>query len=142
MFEAVGEAGEDLADVGNADLTADGGFAVGFEGDPEVVAREVTEGKVGVVAVVELLDEQEAGGEAIPQRLAPGDAVGGGEAFVDEIEGGEKEQRLVGPFMRRAFLQRSYADVEIVEAFDGLIQCHRDKEAKRLIEWKDKAVMN
>jgi hypothetical protein len=30
----------------------------------------------------------------------------------------------------RAFLKRSDADVEIVEAFDGFVQCHRDREAK------------
>ena len=45
-------------------------------------------------------------------------------AFVDEIERGEEQQRLVRLLVGSAFLERSDADVEIVEAFDGLRQSH------------------
>ena len=54
---------------------------------------------------------------------------GSGFAFVNEIEDCEKQQRFVGPLV--AFVcHADDADVEIVEAFDGFIQCHRDREAK------------
>jgi hypothetical protein len=45
-----------------------------------------------------------------------------GEAFVEEVEDREQEQRLVGPFVRRAFLHRRGADIQVVEAFDGLVE--------------------
>ena len=64
-------------------------------------------------------NELEAGGESIAEFLTPWDAIGSGQAFVDQIEDHEEQQRLVRFLMRRAFLQRRGADVERVEAFDG-----------------------
>lgn len=66
VLEAIGEAGEDLTDIGYADLAADGSGAVHFESLPEAIARQIAERQVGVVLVVVLFNEQEAGGEAIP----------------------------------------------------------------------------
>ena len=68
-------------------------------------------------------DGKEAGGEAVAQCLAPGDAVGAGISFLDKIQGGEGE-RFVGAFVRRAFLDRGGARVEVVKPFDGRVQGH------------------
>lgn len=133
ILEAIGEAGEDLSDVGDPDFAADGGFTIGLEGLPESVTNQVAEGKIRIVLIVVFLDEQEAGGEAVAYFLTPRDAVGSREAFVDEIKGGEQEQGLVRSLVRSAFLQRRDADVEIIEAFDGSGEEHRDREAGRLI---------
>jgi len=118
-FEAIGEPGEDFADVGHADFPADRRDAIGFKGCPKPVAGEIAEGKVRVVLVVVLADEIEAGGEAVADSLAPRDVVGRGEPLVDEIEGGHEQQRLVRLFVRRAFLNRSGSDVQVVETFNG-----------------------
>ena len=88
VLEAIGEAGEDLADVGDADFPADGRGAVALEGLPESIARQMAEGQIRVVLVVVFFDEQEAGGEAVAELSAPRDALGRGEALVDEVEGG------------------------------------------------------
>ena len=69
-------------------------------------------------------DGKEACCEAVAPFLAPGDAVGAGFSFVDEIQGGEKEERFVGAFVRRAFLDRGGARVEVVKPFDGRVQGH------------------
>ena len=90
VLETIGEAGEDLANVGDADFPVDGRGAVAFEGLPESVARQIAEGQVGVVLVVVFSDEQEAGGESVAEFLAPRNAIGSGEALVDEIKGGEQ----------------------------------------------------
>ena len=66
-----------------------------------------------------LADEIEAGGEAIADGLAPRDVVWRGEPLVDQIEGGHEQQRLVRLFLRRAFLNRSGSDVQVVKTFDG-----------------------
>ena len=118
-FKAIGEAGKHLADVGHADLPADGSDAIGFEGCPKPVACEIAEGKVRVVLVVVIADEIEAGGEPVADCLAPWDMVGRGETLVDQIEGGHEQQWFVRLFMRRAFLDRSGSDVQVVETFDG-----------------------
>ena len=118
VLETIGEAGEDLADVGDADFPADR-RAVAFKGLPETVACQIAEGQIGVVLVVVFLDEQEAGSEAVAELLAPRNPLGSGEALVDEIEGGEQEERLVGLLVGRAFGKRRDADVEVVETFDG-----------------------
>ena len=118
-FEAVGEVGEDLADVGHADFPADRRDTIGFEGCPKPVAGEIAEGKVRVVLVVVLADDIEAGGEPVADGLAPRDVVGRGEPLVDEIEGGHEQQRFVRLFVRRAFLNRSGSDVQVVETFNG-----------------------
>ncbi len=120
--EAIGEAGVDLAEVGDADLAADRGGAVGLERLPEAVAGEVAEREVGIAPVVVLPDDVETRPEAVSKDLAPRDAVGRGEAFVEKIEDREQEQRLVGPFVRRAFLHRRGADIQVVESFDGLVE--------------------
>ena len=103
VLETIGEAGEDLADVGDADFPVDGRGAIALEDLPESVARQIAEGQVGVVLVVVFSDEQEAGGEAVAEFLTPRNALGSGEALVDEIEGGEQEERLVGLLVRSAF---------------------------------------
>ena len=64
-------------------------------------------------------NEQEAGGETVAEFLAPRDALGSGQALIDEIEGGEQQQGLVRSLVRRAFLKGRDADIEVVEAFDG-----------------------
>jgi hypothetical protein len=64
-------------------------------------------------------DEQEAGGEAVAEFLTPRNALGSGEALVDEIEGGEQKERLVGLLVRSAFGKWRGADAEVVETFDG-----------------------
>ena len=69
-------------------------------------------------------DGKEACCEAVAPFLAPGDAVGTGFSFVDEIQSGEKVERFVGAFVRRAFLDRGGARVEVVKPFDGRVQGH------------------
>jgi hypothetical protein len=60
------------------------------EGQPEAITRQITEGQIRVVLVVVLLDEQEAGGEAVAEFLTPRNALGRGEPLVNEVEGGEQ----------------------------------------------------
>lgn len=62
--------------------------------------------------------EERSGGKAVAQRLGPRDAVRRGEAFVDEIERGEQQQRLVGALVRTALGHRRGADVQVVESLD------------------------
>jgi hypothetical protein len=57
-----------------------------------------------------------------------------GAAGVDELG---NMRLLVGS----AFLQRRGADIEVVEAFVGGGEEHRDRKAGRRIEWKDEASM-
>lgn len=95
VLEAIGEAGEDLADIGDADLPVDRGFTIGFDGLPESIACQMAEGEIRVVLVVVFADEEEARREAVADFLAPWDALGNGLAFVDEIEGGEQQQGFV-----------------------------------------------
>ena len=118
-IEAIGEAGVDVVEVGDADFAADRGGAVSLERLPEAVPGEVAEWEVGIALVVVLPGDLEARLEAVAQLLAPRDVIGGGEPFVDQIEHREQEQRLVGPFVRRAFLHGRGADVQVVESFDG-----------------------
>jgi len=135
-FEAIGEAGEDFADVGDKDLPANWSDAVGFNGFPKPVSGEIAEGKIRVVLVVVLADEIETGGEAVADFLAPRDMVGRGEAFVDEIEGGHEQQRFVRLLMRRAFLNRSGSDVHVVKSFDGGGDKHDCRRAEYPLGWK------
>lgn len=118
-FEAVGEAGEDLADVGNADFPANRGGAIRLKRLPKSIPGEIAEGKVGVVLVVVLLHDQEAGCEAVADFLAPGNAIRHGEALVDQIKRRHQQQRFVRFFVRRALLNRRGADIQVVEAFNG-----------------------
>ena len=57
VLEAIGEAGEDVADVGDADFPVDGRGAIALEGLPETVACQIAEGQVRVVLVVVFFDE-------------------------------------------------------------------------------------
>lgn len=123
VLEAVSETGAGLILVRDAEIPADDGGAVLFQGHPEAIAGEVAEGKLRVVLVVVFADKEEAVGEAVAQVLAPRDAVRCGLAFVDEIKGGEQEQRLVRPFMTLS-ADADDPDVEVVKAFDGGIQMH------------------
>ena len=122
-FESVGEASEDLAKVRDEEVAADGGGAIFFQGTPEAIAGKVTEREFRVVLIVVFPDQQEAGGEAIAEFLAPWDAVGSGQAFVDEIQGGEQEQRLVRSLMALT-PDAGDTDVQGVDAFDGGIEKH------------------
>jgi len=124
-LEASGEAGEDFADVRNADFTADGRGAIGLKSLPESIARQKTEWEIGVVLVVVLADEEESSGEAVADFLAPWDALGTCKAFVNEIESGEQQQRLVWLLVWRAFFKGRDADVEVVETFDCGGEKHR-----------------
>ena len=51
-----------------------------------------------------------------------------GEAFVDEIERGPEQERLVWPVMRSPLRHRRGADLEIVEGFDGGGGKHREEK--------------
>ena len=139
VLEAIGEAGEDLADVGNADFTVDwrGGTVV-LEGLPESIAGQIAERQIRVVLVVVFFDQKEAGGEAVADFLAPWDALGSGEAVVDEIEGGEQQKGLVGLLVRSAFLDESGADIQVVETFDSCGEKHAGRKAVCLIGGKRK----
>ncbi len=91
-------------------------------------------GFFGGVGVVVLADFEKAVGEAVEvsdghRHAATWDAVRSGLAFIDEIESGEQQQGLVRSLMWRAFLHRGDAGVEVVEAFDGEVQCHADRQA-------------
>lgn len=124
VLEAVGEPGEDLANVGNPDFAVDGRGAIALEGLPESITCQKAERQIGVVLVVVFADEQEASGETIAELLAPRNVFGSGESFIDQIEGGEQQERFVGFLMGRAFLHRRGADAQVVKAFDGSIQEH------------------
>ncbi len=132
-LEAIGETGEDFADVGHADLLADRRGAIGFKGCPKPVAGEIAEGKVRVVLVVVLADEIEAGGEPVANGLTPRDVIGRGEPLIDEIKGRHEQQRLVRLFVRRTLLNRSGSDVQVVETFNGGGEEHAQREPEYLI---------
>ena len=126
MLEAISEAGEDLAEIVDERRGAEGqaGVSVLDPCLPEAVGLEVVERVLRGVLVVVFADEQETSGEAVAELLAPWYVLGSGEAFVDEVEGGEQEQRLVRALVRCAFIERGDADIEVVETFDGGIQKH------------------
>lgn len=123
-LEAIGEAGVDQTQIGDPDFPTDGGDAIGLDRQPEAIPGEVAEREVGIALVVVFPHDIEARPEAIPQLLAPGDAVGRGEAGIDQIEDREQEQGFVGSLMRRTLSDRRRADVQIVESFDGVIEGH------------------
>lgn len=127
VLEAIGETGEDLADLidERRGLERD---AVAFILDPclpEAFGSKIVEWVFRRVLVVVFFDQLKAIGEAVAQFLAPGNQLGRGLAFVEEIKNGEQEQRLMGPLMRTPLLHRRGADVEVVEAFDGGGEEHR-----------------
>ena len=99
-LKTVDEAGEYLANVGNKDLSADWGDAVGFYGCPKPVSGEMAEGKIRIILVIVLADEIESGGESVAEFLTPRDVIGRGETFVDKIKGGHEQQRFVRLFVR------------------------------------------
>ena len=136
VLEAIGEAGEGLILIGDAEVAADDGVSINFQRLPETVAGEVAEWQLGVVLVVVFADLEEAGGETISQRLAPRDAVRRGEAFIDQIEGGEQQQRFVRPFVPLS-TDTDDTHVEGVEAFDGGIERHAIRKADDLLGGKE-----
>ena len=117
-LEASGEAGEDFADLVNErrGLERDAVASILDPCMPEALGLEIVKWVFRCVLVVVFADEQEAGGESVAQFLAPGNPLGRGLAFVEEIENGEQQQRLMGPLMRTPLLHRRGADVEVVEA--------------------------
>lgn len=67
-------------------------------------------------------DQQEAGGEAISEFLAPWNALGCGEALIDEIEDGKQEQWLVLFLLRGAVaVARGRVHPKGVETFYGFV---------------------
>lgn len=124
VLETIDEAGEDLIDIGDADFPANRCGAVAFKCLPETVACQIAEGQIRVVLVVVFADKQEAGGEAVTEFLAPWDVLGSGEALVDEIEGGQQQEWLVGLLVGSNFLNGRDADIQVVKAFDGGIEKH------------------
>ena len=134
VLEAIGETGEDVADVGDPDFPIDWRGAVALEYLPETVTCQIAEGQVRVVLVVVFFDEQESGEEAVAELLTPRNPLGSGQALVDEIEGGEEEQGLVRFLVRSPLLHRRGADAEVVEAFDGGGEEHGVRKADGLRE--------
>lgn len=98
-FKAIREASGDFAEIGDERRAAEKSGAVGFRGFPESIAGEVAEWQFGIVLIVVLADEEEAGGEAVAEFLAPRDVVRSGQAFIEEIQRGEEQERLVGPLV-------------------------------------------
>ena len=115
--------------LAHLEATENDGAAVFLQRQPEAVAGEVAERQLRVVLVVVFADEIEACGEAVAQRLAPRDAVRSGEALVDEIKGGEEEQRFVGPLVALP-PDADDTDVEGVETVDGGFQQHAIRKAE------------
>ena len=93
---------------------------------PEAFRLQVVKRIVGRVLVIVLADEQEMIGEAVAEFPAPGDALGSGEAGIDEIKSGEQQQWFVGKFATPA-PDADDADVERVESFDGGGEIHGEK---------------
>jgi hypothetical protein len=96
------------------------------------------ERQLRAVLVVEFADEKEARGEAVAEILTPRDALGRGESFVDEVESGEQEQRLVRTLVRTPLLHRCGAGMEVVEPFNGGVGIHGRRKAFVLLDWKNK----
>jgi hypothetical protein len=84
------------------------------------------------------ITEKEAGGEAVAEFAGPRDALGSGEAFVDEVKRGEQEQRLVRTLVRTPLLHRCGAGMEVVEPFNGGVGIHGRRKAFVLLDWKNK----
>ena len=120
-LEAVGEPGEDLADVGNPDFPPDRRDAVGFEDLPESIAGEIAERQVRAVLIIMFSHDFEPCREAVPQFIAPWDTVGGGLAFVDQIKNREQEEGFVRPLVAFA-PDADHADVEVVKTFNSRVQ--------------------
>ena len=82
VLEAIGETGEDVADVGDPDFPIDWRGAVALEYLPETVTCQIAEGQVRVVLVVVFFDEQESGSDAVAELLTPRNPLGSGEALA------------------------------------------------------------
>ena len=93
---------------------------------PEAFRLQVVKRIVGRVLVIVLADEKETIGETVAEFPAPGDALGSGEAGIDEIESCEQQQWFVGSFVTPA-PHADDADVERVESFDGGGEIHGEK---------------
>lgn len=92
----------------------------------EAFRLQVVKRIVRFVLVIVLADEQEMIGEAVAEFLTSGNALGSGEAGIDEIKSGEQQQRFVGSFVTPA-PHADDADVERVDAFDGGGGIHGEK---------------
>lgn len=127
VLEPIGEPGEDLADLVD-ERRGPERQASGFlldPGVPKTLGLQVEEGIFRRVLVVVFADEQEAGGKAVAEFAGPRNALGSRKAFVDQIQRGQQQQRLVRPLMRRTPIHhRRRADVEVVKPFNTYIQSH------------------
>lgn len=140
ILEAIGEAGEDLADVLDGGRGLEGSLAAAVVDPslPETVCLQIEEWIFRSVFVVVFADEEETGSEAVAELLAPGNMFGSREAFVDQVENCEEQERFVGSLMALA----PYADdpdVEVVETFDGGVEKHGIRKAGFLLDGEGKA---
>lgn len=133
-LEAIGETGKDFADLVDEwrGLERDAGACVFDPCLPEALGLEIVEWVFRRVLVVVFFDQKEAGSEAVAKFLTPRNPFGRGLAFVDEIQSGEQQQWLVRSLMRTPLLHRRGADVEVVEAVDGVVEKHWEVDAEKL----------
>jgi len=136
VLEAIGEAGEDLADLVDerCRLERQTGLFILDPRLPKTLGLEIIERIFRRVLVVVFPNQTEAGGESVAEFPAPRDAFGSGDTFVDEIESGEQEQRLVRTFVRTPLLHRCRARMEVIEPVDGLVGIHDRRQALWLID--------
>lgn len=97
---------------------------------PETVFPQIQEGIFRSVFVIVFADEEETGGEAVAELLTPGYVFGCREAFVDQIEDREQQERFVRWLVALA-RHADDADVEVVETFDGGVEGHELIESDR-----------
>ncbi len=124
-IKAVDESGENPAKVGRSDLPPNGSGPIALQREPEPVAGQISERKVGIVLVVQLPDDVESRGKPIPEFLTPRNVVWSGQSFVNQIERCQKEQWLVRSLVRRAVsLRGRCADAERIKIGDGFLYGH------------------
>ena len=108
MFEAVRESGEDFADLVDQRRGLKGDASAVFFDPwiPKTLALKVVKRVFRGVLVVVFPNANKARGESVAQFLAPRNAFGRGESFINEIKRRKNEQRLMRTLMRTPLRQR------------------------------------